>query len=560
MKFSQMPYERVELADAQEKIADLLARFEGAKTADEMFGVYKEYDDYNAYVSTMIAISYIRNTMNTGDEFYEAEVAHFNKIRPQLMEGLQAFTKAMLNHPFRKDMEEAWGSLMFVNAEMQLKTFAPEIIEDLQEENKLSTEYQKLVASAEIEFDGKTMNLAELRAYGEDLDREKRKAASIAVGQWFNGHAARLDEIFDQLVKLRHSIGQKLGHDKFTQVGYYRMGRNCYDAAAVDKFRQGVVEHIVPLAHELRKAQAKRIGLENDFKFYDNELYYPDGNAKPQGTPEEIFAHGKKLYEELSPETAEFMNAMLDGEMFDVLTRPKKAMGGYCYGLALHKIAFVFANFNGTSGDIDVLTHEAGHAYAGYMARDIYPSALRSYSNDTAEVHSMAMEFLTWPWMEGFFGEQTEKYYNIHLAGALTFIPYGTMVDEFQHHIYEKPEMTPVQRNELWNELEKKYRPWVDVEDLPFYSEGRRWQMQMHIYQRPFYYIDYCLAQMTALAFWGEAQEDFKAAWKKYHHLVTLAGTKTFLELVELSGMPSPFVPENLKIVSQAASKWLNSR
>jgi len=556
MKFSQMKYERVEIGAAQERLADLLARFKGAATAEETFGVYKEFDEYEEYVSTMIALSYIRHTMNTRDEFYEGEVEHYDEIEPKLEESRQEFVKAMLAHPFRKDMEAAWGSLLFVNEELSLKTFVPEIVKDLQEENKLQTEYEKLKASAEIEFDGKTLNLAEIGAYSEDLDRNMRKAAQEAEAGWYNSHGQRLDEIFDEMVKIRHRIAGKLGHDSFTQVGYYRMQRNCYDQEMVAKFRQGVVEHIVPLVAELKKAQAARIGVA-DPKIYDTSLYYPDGNSKPQGTPEEIFAHGKKLYEELSPDTAEFMNFMLESELFDVLTRPGKAMGGYCYSLDMHKAAFIFANFNGTADDIDVLTHEAGHAYACYAAKDIYPSGLREYSADTAEIHSMAMEFLTWPWMEGFFGEGAKKYYTIHLAKALTFLPYGVMIDEFQHHVYDKPHLTPAQRHELWLELEGKYRPWMDFDNLPFLSEGRLWQRQGHIYTSPFYYIDYCLAQIMALSFWSEAQEDFAAAWKKYHHLVSLAGTKTFVELVEIAGLPSPFVPENIREVAQVAAKWL---
>ncbi|MCL2573932.1 MAG: M3 family oligoendopeptidase [Defluviitaleaceae bacterium] len=558
MKFSEMKYERVELEAAKTRLTDLLNRFKAATTAEETFAVYKEDDEYSRYINSMIAISYIRHTINTKDEFYEKEVAHYDEITPQLSELWQEFTKAMLAHPFRKDMEAAWGNLMFVNAELSLKTFNPSIVEDLQEENKLSTEYEKLIASAEIDFDGKKLNLAGLDAYSEDTDRAMRKAAQEAQAAWYNSNAAKLDEIFDKLVKIRHRIAGKLGHDSFTQVGYYRMQRNCYDQEMVAKFRQGVVEHIVPLVHEMNKAQAARIGVA-DQKVYDLQLHYPDGNAKPQGTPEEIFAHGKKMYEELSPDTAEFMNFMLDSELFDVLTRPGKAAGGYCYGIQMHKAPFIFANFNGTADDIGVLTHEAGHAYADYASKDIYPSGLRNYSSDIAEIHSMAMEFLTWPWMAGFFGEENvDKYRNIHLAKSLAFIPYGVMVDEFQHHVYDKPNMTPAQRHELWKELEAKYRPWMDTDNIPFLSEGRIWQAKAHIYVRPFYYIDYCLAQIMALSFWAEAQTNHEDAWEKYKHLVSLAGTKTFVELIDITGMPSPFVPENIKKVTQAAAKWLS--
>jgi len=560
MKFPDMPYTRPEFDEMNTKLGELLAKFKAAQTSEEAFAVYKEIDDFNAKMYTQFSIARIRNTIDTTDEFYDAEKQYANETLPKLQPASQALTMALLESPFRKDFEAAWGTLMFDNAEMRLKTFKPEIVEDLQEENKLASEYDKLIASAQIEFDGKTLTLSQFGPYFENPDREVRKAAMLASANWRLEQGAKLDEIFDKLVKLRTKIAKKLGYDSFTQLGYYRMQRNCYDEAMVEKFREGVVKYIVPVVTRLKEAQAKRIGVEA-LTVYDDPFEYPEGNAKPFGTPDEIFAHGKKMYHELSAETGEFMDFMLENELFDCLSKPGKQAGGYCAYIADYKSPFIFANFNGTSGDIDVLTHEAGHAYAGYKARDIYPSALRNYSNETAEVHSMAMEFFTCPWMEGFFGKETKKYYFSHLASALIFIPYGTMVDEFQHHIYAKPEMTPAQRNELWLELEKKYRPYLDLNDgFPYFSEGRRWQSQLHIYRIPFYYIDYCLAQIIALSFWAESQSDKQASWEKYVKFVGYAGTKTFLDLVTGADLPSPFIPENLKIVADAAVAWLDEQ
>ncbi|MCL2285097.1 MAG: M3 family oligoendopeptidase [Firmicutes bacterium] len=559
MKFSTMPYTRPQFEDVQAKFTQILENFKNAKTAEECFAAYKEYDEYSQYLFSMFAIARIRNTLDTTNEEYDAEKTYMDEVLPKLQALSQAFTQALLASPFRKEMEAEWGDLMFRNAEIALKTFTPEIVADMQDENRLRSEYTKLIASAQIKFDGKTLILAQMTPYFQDPSREVRKAAAEAYAAWFLSHAEQLDRIFDDLAKLRAKMAEKLGHKNFVETGYYRMQRNCYDTEMVAKFREGVQKYIVPVAKRLKEEQAKRIGVEA-LKMYDDQFEYPEGNAKPFGTPDEIFAHGKKMYHELSPETAEFIDVMLEGELFDVLTRPGKAAGGYCATIPIYKVPFIFANFNGTAGDIDVLTHEAGHAYASYKARDIYPSALRHYSNETAEVHSMAMEFFTWPWMEGFFGEQTEKYYESHLASALFFIPYGTMVDEFQHHIYENPNMTPAERNALWLKLEGIYRPWLDLTETPFYEEGRRWQAQTHIYGMPFYYIDYCLAQVMALCMWSESQENFQAAWEKYVRFTGFAGTKTFVDLVADAGLPTPFVPDNLKVVADAAVKWLDDR
>jgi len=556
MKFSQMPYERPNIEEVKAKLKSILQNFKDAKTAEDFFCEYKEFDTYYNDVDSMFILAQIRNSLDTTNEFYAAEKAFVDETEPELKEIEQEIIAELLASPFRKEIEAKWGSLIFLNAEIELKTFKPEIVADLQKENALATEYTKLIASAQIDFDGKTMTLAEFQPYYENPNSSIRKAALTATSTWYLSKADQLDDIFSQLVTLRTDIAKKLGYENFIQLGYYRMTRNCFDADMVAKFRQGVIEHIVPIVTKLKREQAKRIGAET-IKTADLFFIYPDGNAMPKGTVDDIFAHGKNMYHELSKETAEFIDFMLESELFDVLTRPGKAAGGYCHCIPKYKAPFIFANFNGTAGDIDVLTHEVGHAFADYMAKDIYPSPLRDYSFEIAEIHSMSMEFFTWPWMEGFFKEQTDKYYHSHLANGLEFLPYGVMVDEFQHLIYQSPQMTSLERNKLWLELEAKYRPWLDLTDTPFHDEGRRWQYQPHIYRRPFYYIDYCLAQIIALNFWAENQSNSKEAWERYMRLVGFAGTKTFVDLVKDTGLPTPFESNNIKIIADAALEWL---
>lgn len=559
MKFSQMPYVRPEYNAVASKIRSLLEQFKNAATFDECVTTYNEYDTYTNDVFSNAALSFIRNSLDTNDKFYEEEAEFWDETYPKFQELTQEFTAALLNSPFRKELESSWGSLMFVNAEIELKTFRPEIIEDLQEENTLCTEYDKLKASAQIEFDGKTLTLEEFQPYYENPDRSVRKAAQEVTAKWYKGNAEQFDTIFDKMVNVRTKMAIKLGYQNFVELGYYRLTRNCYDKEMVAKFREGVLKHIVPIITRLKKEQAKRIGVDT-IKVYDQDFIYPDGNAKPQGTADDTMAHGKKMYHELSSKTAELIDFMLENELFDVLTRPGKSNGGYCYTISKYKSPFIFANFNGTSGDVDVFTHEVGHALASYVAKDIFPTALQDTTPETSEIHAMAMEFFTWPWMKGFFGEQTEKYYNSHLSESLTFLPYGVMIDEFQHHVYENSDMTPAQRNEYWLELEAKYRPWLDLEDTPFYGEGRRWQAQLHIFTYPLYYINYCLAGIMALSFWAENQNDSKTAWEKYMRFLSFAGTKTFVELIEDAGLPTPFESQNIKAVADAATAWLDSR
>lgn len=561
MKFSQMPYVRPSADEVITKLTSLLERFKSAATLNAATGVYADIDAVMSNVSTLQSLCYIRHTLNTEDKFYSAEQDFWDENAPKLQGIIQEINLALLETPYRAELEREWGRVMFLNTEISLKTFSPEIIPLLEQENKLTTEYDKLLSGAKIEFGGKTLTLSQLSPYHQSENREVRRASYAARGEWFNGNKARLDTLFDELTALRTKIAKTLGYGSFTELGYYRMTRNCYTAEDVGKFREAVKKYIVPLAARIKSAQAARIGQERPdgkIALFDDPFEFPDGNAKPTGTPEEILAAGKKMYHELSPETAEFIDFMYDNELFDVLSLPGKSPGGYCIDIPDYKSEFIFANFNGTSGDVDVLTHEAGHAFAGYISRDVFPSDLRQYTNETAETHSMSMEFFTHPWMELYFGGAAKKYRYSHLTDMVTFIPYGVMVDEFQHIIYERPELTPEQRCEVWRKLEAEYRPWLDASETPFYCDGRRWQAQAHIYESPFYYIDYCLAETMALSFWAEDERNHADAWAKYRRFVGFAGTKTFTELIADSGMGSPFDESTLKTIAETAVAWLD--
>jgi M3 family oligoendopeptidase len=558
MKFKDMPYERIQVETIQSQLDEKLARITSASSAKEVLAVLRETDALNRHLTTVVSLAQIRNTLDTRDAFYEGEKEYWDAQLPVLEETIQKLSLALLQSKFRKELETEIAPVYFQNIELKLKAFRADIIPDLQADNVLTTEYQKLLASAQIPFDGKVLTLPQLQPYHESEDRLIRKSSMEARANWFLGNGERLNSLYDELVVIRNRRALTLGYPSYVELGYYEMTRNCYDAKMVSAFRDEVVKYVVPLALRVKQQQAKRIGLGNSkLPLYDDPFNFPDGNAKPIGSPEEIFAHGKKMYHELSPQTGEFIDFMLEHDLFDVLTRPGKAGGGYCTALPDYKAPFIFANFNGTSGDIDVLTHEAGHAFAGYLSQDVFPMDLAWPTYEAAEVHSMSMEFLTWPWMEGFFGDKADKYRYSHLAGALTFIPYGTMVDHFQHIVYENPSLTPAQRNEKWKELEGIYRPWLDL-DLPFYNEGRRWQAQSHIYERPFYYIDYCLAQTVSLQFWAMAQKDRTKAWDHYMRYTQKGGTLTFTELLTQAGMTLPFEKDALKDVATEASAWLD--
>ena len=558
IKFKDMPYERPNLEATKERIASLTERLSNASDYAQAREAFLEHDQLYREIMTLDQLSYIRHSIDTRDEFYQAERDFWDESMPELQSSENRWTKALLASPFRTDFTAEYGDLMFVNAEIEERSFSEAIIGELQQENRLVTEHGKLIASAKIPFEGGTYTLSQLTPFKNDANDERRLAAWKAEGTWYKEHQAALDRIYDEMVHLRDAMGKKLGYDSYIPLGYDRMQRNCYGKEDIERFREAVVKYVVPLCDDIYRAQADRLGFAYPMSFSDAQLLFRSGNPKPQGTPDDILAQGKRFYDELSPETSEFFRTMLDYELMDVLSTEGKEGGGYCTDLALYEVPFIFANFNGTQGDVEVITHEAGHGFECYLNCGRTPVSYTWPTTEACEVHSMSMEFFAWPWCDGFFGPDTRKYLYSHLSGAVTFLPYGTMVDHFQHLVYERPEMTPAERHATWKELMGTYMPWIRLDgEIPFYSDGEGWQKQSHIYEVPFYYVDYCFAQTVALEFWSMIQEDEANAWKHYMAYTTLGGSLTFTELLERAELRSPFDEECLRGICEKARTWL---
>jgi M3 family oligoendopeptidase len=558
MSFEKFTYVRPDLEAVKKNFAEVLDRFERATTVEEQSLAMKDINEIRNNIGTMFNLCYIRHSIDTNDEFYKAEQDYMDEIQPEVEGLVTKYYQALVNSKFRTQLEIKWGKQLFSLAEGQIKTFKPEIVPLLQKENRLSTEYTKLMASAKIDFEGEERTLAQLEPFTESTDRNMRKRANEVKFAFLAEHEAELDRIYDDLVKVRTEIAQTLGYQNFVELGYYRMMRTDYNAEMVAKFRQQVKDFIVPIATKLKKRQQERIGVEQ-LKYYDEGFNYQTGNAAPKGNPEWIIENGQKMYEDLSTETGEFFKFLQENNLMDLVAKKGKAGGGYCTYIEDYKAPFIFSNFNGTSGDIDVLTHEAGHAFQVYSSRHFEIPEYYWPTYEACEIHSMSMEFFTWPWMELFFKEDTDKYKFSHLSDGLLFLPYGVSVDEFQHWVYENPTATPEERKSQWREIEKKYLPHKDYDGNEYLEKGGFWQRQGHIYNSPFYYIDYTLAQICAFQFWKRSRENQKDAWNDYVNLCKLGGSMSFTNLVKAANLISPFEDGCVESVVGEIEAWLIS-
>ncbi|SEK19825.1 oligoendopeptidase, M3 family [Paenibacillus sp. cl141a] len=558
MKFSEYRYERPDVKAFEQKFKEQLNAFTSAGTYEEQDEAMTRINKLRSEMDTLSQLVHIRHSIDTNDEFYKAEQDFFDENGPVIQEYITDYYRALVNSKFRAQLEDKWGRQLFQLAELSLKTFSPEIIEDLQQENKLTTEYAKLIASAKIQFEGEERTLSQLIPFQQSTDRDMRKRAMEASSGFMAENEATFDRIYDDLVKVRTKMAKKLGFNNYVELGYARMARTDYNAEMVANFRNQVLEHIVPVASKLKERQQKRIDVDQ-LLYYDENFSFKSGNATPKGDPDWIVNNGAKMYEELSPETHEFFTFMQENGLMDLVAKKGKQSGGYCTYISEYGAPFIFSNFNGTSGDIDVLTHEAGHAFQVYESRGFEVPEYGFPTYEACEIHSMSMEFFTWPWMDRFFEDEADKYRFDHLASGLIFIPYGVTVDEFQHFVYENPDATPAERKQAWREIERKYLPHRNYDDNAYLEQGGFWHKQGHIFNTPFYYIDYTLAQICAFQFWKKMHEDQSAAWADYLHLCRQGGSKSFTELVKVAGLISPFEDGCVTSVIGSIEAWLDS-
>ena len=558
MKFNEYKYEHLDLEKIKKEFSELIESFEKAENVEGQVNAFDEIIKLRNHIETMQTLVSVRHSIDTNDEFYDKENEYMDEISPILFGFTNDFYKALVNSKFKDELIQKYGKFLFDLAENTLKTFSPEIIPDAQEENRLSSKYSKLIASAKIDFDGKELNLSQMVPYTQSKDRNVRIEAAKKVAQFFAENQDEFDNIYDSLVKVRTRMAQKMGYKNFVEFGYKQLSRLEYDAKMVEGYRKQVLENIVPLHTELRERQGKRLGVDK-LKFYDEAIKFNSGNADPHGSPEWILNNGKTMYKELSKETDEFFTFMTENNLLDLLSKKGKMSGGYCTYIPEHKAPFIFANFNGTSHDIDVLTHEAGHAFQVYQSRGFEVPEYLWPSYEACEIHSMSMEFLTWPWMNLFFENDTDKYKFIHLSEALLFIPYGVTVDEFQHWVYENPEATPKERREKWIEIEKKYLPTRDYGEVEELKNGIFWFRQGHIFSSPFYYIDYTLAQVCAFQFWIKSRENREKAWQDYLNLCKLGGSKPFFELMKSANLKNPYEEGTLAFVIPKIKEYLDN-
>ena len=555
MKFSEYKYERPSFDDINKKIVSLIDEMKKSNDFEEFDKNIVEINKIRNHVESMKTLASLKYSINTHDESISLENKYWDEHGPEYKKIDKLFYEAIVNSNFEKEIEQKYGKHFYRLVEFSLKEFSEDIVEELKIENKLCSEYTKLLASAKILYDGKYNNLSQMNKYMLSDNREERRKSSEQFYNYFESIEDKFDSVFDELVKVRDRIAKKLGYDNFVELGYIRMKRTEYNESDVVKFRDEVREKWIPLVYEFNNQKKKRLGIE-ELKYYDDDVEYPGWNMEPETDYDETIEAASKMYHELSKETGEFFDFMVENGFMDLETKESKGFGGYCTYIPEIKAPFIFSNFNKTFDDVDTLTHEAGHAFQLYMSRNIDMPEINFPTLDCCEIHSMSMELLTWPWMKLFFKDNDEKFKRTHMATIVRLIPYCMIVDEFQHIIYKNPELTPLERKSEWRRLEKIYTPWKDYDKNDFLEKGCWWFKQGHIFKNPFYYIDYALAEVCALQIWSDMEEDYDRVLNSYMKICKDAGKRSFVETVEKGNLKSPFEKGCLDNIIEKIYTW----
>ncbi len=556
MKFEDMKYERPNMDVALSSIDRIVEGIKMAGSADEVLHHMHQFDDVAKDFETAANLVSVRYSIDTTDEFYEAEDAFFNENSPKFEAKSIEFAKAILATPFRLELEERVGKHYFDMFECSL-VLNDKAIPFMVKENELVTKYNKLKANGKIEFEGKSYTLTQMSPLLQDSDRDRRRRAYEAQNAWYEQHEDEFDSIYDELVKTRTEMAQALGCSSYVELQYKLLQRTDYDHKDVAAYREKLLKNITPIAVELRRQQAERVGI-SDFKFYDRPVDFTDGNPDPKGGEEFIVKNAQKMYSELSEETGRFFNFMVENNLMDLVAKPGKQAGGYCTSFDKYKSPFIFSNFNGTRGDVEVITHEAGHAFQNFMSQGMEFINLIWPTYEACEIHSMSMEFLTWPWMDLFFEEDTNKFKYAHLKSSIVFLPYGATIDEFQHFVYENPTATPAERKAKYHEIELKYQPDLNY-DNECLNRGSWWHRQGHVFSTPFYYIDYTLAQVCAFQYLLKSLDDKDKAVHEYITLCKEGGQRSFFNLLPVGKIENPMTTDVLEKVAPRLLEILNS-
>lgn len=525
-----------------------------AAAGDSALVAFEKWEQLRRRISGWKSLAELRLRQDTTDAERKADAERVAALAP-VFDQYDADVKRLLLAN-RRPLETILGRHVFARWEADFDTVSARVLDDLSTERRLGDQYTTLLTGLRCDFRANCYSLTEMGRFLDVADRSERREAALSRWSAVNAAKDQLDEIFDRLVRTRTAIAERLEQATFVDVAYKRMGRVDYGRDDVAAFRREIVDTVVPLCSHLAREQAKAIGVDRLMP-WDEQTYDLLPPIRPPRT-EDIMPALQGAFADMHPDLGRFVDEIVEQQLYDIDARPTKSGGAFCTYLAHVGMPFVYASTGTTAADVLSVIHEAGHAFQTRRCNAQPALELIMAGEETAEIHSMALEFLAWPYLERFFGAQAERYRRRHLRERIALLPYIAAIDHFQETVYENPGLSPYERHAVWRDLEGTYTPWKTHGGIAALERGARWQLQRHVYRFPFYYIDYGLALCCALQVWSASRRDYAGAVNAYVALCERGGRLPFRALIASAGLRSPFDTGTLGEVCESVVEVLS--
>lgn len=501
-------------------------------------------------VSEDLAWRYINMTRDTTDKAKEEAYINFvSEIQPKISPIENDLNKKLADSPYTKEFTESGYKIHLRNTLTALELFREENIPLEVELQTESQKYGSISGAMTVEMEGKELTLQQAAVYMKKLDRAIRKEAFDKITNRRLEDKEKLDELLNKLVALRHKVAQNAGFDNFRDYKHKDLQRFDYSVDDCYKFHSAVASEVVPLAKNLAETRKAKLGYDT-LRPWDGDVD-PDGLAPlhPFENGEELAAKTITAFNRLDPFFGEVISTMRTKGHLDLDSRKGKAPGGYNYPLAVSNYPFIFMNSAGTLRDLETMVHEGGHAIHSVLCKDLELNSFKSCPSEVAELASMSMELISMDVWDEFMTDPDElrRAKMGQLEGVIKTLPWIATVDKFQHWLYTNPNHTAQERTTAWREIADEFG--TGVSDWSGYEEANNytWQRQLHIYEVPFYYIEYGFAQLGAIGVWKNYVEDNKRGLELYKAALSLGNTKTIPEVYEAAGVKFDFSPEYIK-------------
>jgi oligoendopeptidase F len=510
----------------------------------------QDKSELEAVLEEDAAWRYIKMTIDTRDEKLSNAYTFFvTKIQPELAPYDDKLNKKLVDSHYFNELNsiEAYR-IYFRSVKTALDLFREENIPIEAELNEKSQLFGSISAAQTIEHDGQTLTMQKASALLKETDENLRKEVFEKMSVRRREDIEKLDGLFNELIEKRHQLALNAGFADFRDYKFQSLGRFDYTKEDCFNFHTAIKKQIVPLVKEIQQEKLQKLGKEK-FKPWDSEVD-PDGKQplKPFSKGDELLNGTVKMFEQLDPYFANCLKTMNTMGYLDLDSKEGKAPGGYNYPLYEIGVPFIFMNSVGAQRDLVTMVHEGGHAVHSFLSRDLELTGFKSLPSEVAELASMSMEMLTMNLWNEFYANDDDfkRAKKEQLESILKILPWIAQIDEFQHWVYENPKHTAVERHAKWVQISKEYgtglTDWTGYEDM----QATAWQRQMHLFEVPFYYIEYGIAQLGALGVWKNSMSDLPSAIEKYKNALRLGYTKTIPEIYATAGIKFDFTESYL--------------